>query len=119
MSTNQIGDNGFPNKFWVSWTNDYYIKKNNVYERGWASEIEGFKVTGGTSKSFKTYKEAKSFYEDLELTYPKITAKFIEDRITATVESEIMVKEINIISDFHDNLEYTIREMKKRGEKFE
>lgn len=119
MKEQQIGDGKFPNKYWVSWNNDYYILQDHTLD--WASEIEGFEVKGGISKPFKTYREAMNFFEDLDLIFPKVTAKFIEDRLTGELTSEVMTKKVKITfePEIYEDLSFTKDKMEERGETFE
>lgn len=90
VSTTQIGDGKIPNRYWVSTTNDFYIEKKGHLD--WASDKLKFKVSGKTSKPYKTYQEALAEANHIIETQMKehpdkegINAVFIEDRISGQV----------------------------------
>jgi len=127
ISTKQIGDGKLPNKYWVSISEDYYYYKND--EEGgvwtWLGDLGLFKPKGKTVALFDTYKEAREFVEDIPFDYGHeeihVNSIFIEDRLSGQVFEKVKAfsPEHGQINTFHeDDVEFTKKEMEKRGEAF-
>jgi len=128
----QIGDFKSPNKYWVSWTDDFIIYKDGSGD--WASDSVDFKSVGSTNKiPFKSYEEARKYADELvgevsptgETGFKNTIS--IEDRYSGEVYTAgvIAIKEktrlgdsIKFDYDFREDLGFTKKEMIKRKEDF-
>lgn len=116
-----VGDGKFPNRYWVSESNDYYIREKTaegVYLKPITEHDIKFKSEGKTyPKAFKTYKEAIQFADTL--CNDRIT---IEDRLCGQVfECIKVVCPCCGKKDWEsfDDTKYTKERMEKAGYKFE
>ena len=122
VTSRNIGDGKFPNLYWVSYTNDYFILQDNYFE--WASEGGNFKVTGKTIGPFKTFKKAKERVMELTEVYlseiSDVNFISIEDRLSGEVYSiGIYVTPLRSKVEEEYSLEFTKRVMKEHGYEFE
>lgn len=131
--TQRIGDGKFPNKYWVSWSNDYLICKHSDCD--WASIVKGFTATGDTSGPFDTFKRAKSLAHKLmdknsknnifstPLNKNQINLVTIEDRLSGIIY-EIVIEywkdgdEENYELTTRNDTRYTKNQMEEKGLKF-
>jgi hypothetical protein len=129
-----IGDGKSPNRYWVTWTNDFMICKKGHCD--WASQSKKFKVKGETiKKPFNTYQEAIDYIENnlIVSDVPKednINTVQIEDRISGQVYEQGIVaypkREEGILQnkgwvfeiETHPEINFTKKEMERRGEQF-
>lgn len=130
MITSQIGDNKLPNKYWVSVFEDYYYNEGNVYN--WISNRDkDFKGNGKTLKVFKTYKEAKDYFNSISLRDTiqgiGVMGKSIEDRITGQLCEEVIVEAQTCLYCKHtreedyfytEDLDFTKKKMAQKGINF-
>ena len=127
ISTKQIGDGKLPNKYWVSISEDYYYyqpDKDGAYLT-WLGDLDLFEPKGKTIQVFDTYQEAREFVEDIIFDYAHddihVNSIFIEDRLSGQVFEKVKAfsPEHGQINTFHeDDVEFTRKEMEKRGESF-
>lgn len=138
---NLIGDGKFPNKYWVTISNDFYIQQGNSLE--WASEIYPFKTWTKTLKPFDTFKAARKYVKDIidgrtkytfSSYYPRkknVNMISIEDRLSGViydfvVKAKVRGTNIPIEDAIYDvdifenwDTKFTEKEMKKGGYEFE
>jgi len=130
VTVRNIGDGKFPNLYWVSYTNDYFILQDNYFD--WASEYSNFKVTGKTIGPFKTFKKAKERATELAEVYlverspnPQeqsndVNFISIEDRLSGEVYSiGIYVTPLRSKVEEEYSLDFTKKKMREHGYKFE
>lgn len=118
---NLIGDGKFPNKYWVSESNDYLIRETVNGDHlltSYSEKHPDYKLEGKTyPKPFKTFKEAECFANSLFDN--QIT---IEDRLSGQVyESVKIVCESCGKEDWETfyEIKYTKEIMEENGYKFE
>ena len=128
--THQIGDGKFPNKYWVSYTNDYYYYQDGVYN--WASEELEFEPDGKTvQKTYDTFTDALAkaneyiakINQDLDYSVPpkknQINTVFVEDRLSGEVfMAGIYYRDGRVTYDQSIDTGYTQGRMKEGGYTF-
>jgi hypothetical protein len=122
LARKNIGDSKLPNRYWVSESNNYYLrtkeKDGSIYLKPIEEENPNFKHEGKTyPKIFKTYKEALTFLDTLSGDN-----RIIEDRLSGQVFEAMKIicpccgkEEWESFSD----IKYTKERMEKLGIKFE
>jgi hypothetical protein len=126
-ATRQVGDGKLPNKYWVSFYDDFLYFNQETEGFDWDSERTGRKPEGGTVRVFSTYGAAKRFFDavPIESYYEgmEVKSKIIEDRLSGEVCEETLHETIRPIQEYHsdvyETLSYTMKEMKRRGVHFE
>lgn len=132
-STLMIGDGKFPNKYWVSASNDFMICKKGVCD--WASETKNFEVKSKTFAKFDTFNEAvdylyEEFYFPDDIDDAEWRNVFIEDRLSGQIYERsyyvypfskkgiLKHNGYNIEIESHKDTEFTEEQMRKRGLEF-
>ena len=129
VNTTEIGDGKEPNKYWVSYGNDfYYYSKPGTVD--WASDKYPIKYSGKTEGPFATFEEAKNRFDTIVDTVlsepdPKKPSEgshsaFIEDRISGEIYSAIYTEiEVPAKLDYELETQDDTRFTKERlGDKF-
>lgn len=132
-----IGDGKFPNKYWVSWSNDFSVCKKGMCD--WIGDsIKNWKSTGKTeTTAFKTFKEAMDFVNRKMQEMPEIPREdsinriTVEDRLSGEVyEASIVAykKKVHDVlnktsiyaydTSYHNETSFTKKEMEKNGYEF-
>jgi hypothetical protein len=127
-----IGDGNLPNRYWVSYSNDFLICKDGSCD--WVGDHIKFKSKGKTiSHAFKTYAEARAFAQRFidqmtdSPTRKSINRVDIEDRLSGEVyECTIYAYPTGgMLGGYHTKIEeredigFTKKKMEERGFKFE
>ena len=84
ISTKQIGDGKLPNKYWVSQSEDYYLRTGNQLD--WASKEGKFKAESKTLAVFNSYVEALKYADTI---YDN--SIFIEDRLSGELLHNVKI----------------------------
>jgi hypothetical protein len=129
-----IGDGKFPNKYWVSWANDFYICHDGSCD--WASDTQKFKVKGKTNpKAFDTFQKALEYIDDnlMISDVPKtdtVNVISVEDRLSGQIWEQAIYayrkKNSGILADegwkfeieTNRDTSFTEEKMRERGEVF-
>lgn len=105
----EIGDGGYPNKYWVAYCNDYVICTDDGFPEYASEIIPNFKPYGKTIGPFETYQEALKKFNELEIAYisykeipskSDVTSVYIEDRLTGVIAEcyvEFYNREYNVL----------------------
>ena len=123
VSTVQIGDGKLPNKYWVSISEDY-LYESEAHCWDWASDRGGKDANpkGKTLAVFSTYAKAREFFESIPIGEDyegvMVRSKTIEDRLSGEIAEETSRETTTLEADETENLEFTKKEMAKRGVKF-
>jgi len=127
-----IGDGKLPNKYWVSYHNDFLICDKGHCD--WASEKIKFKSEGTTiKKPFNTFKEALEYIDRNVFINPEpkkegVNTITIEDRLSGEVweqfiyaykRKDSLLKGYGFDTGTHEDTGFTKKEMEKRGVVFE
>lgn len=130
----QIGDGKLPNKYWVSYSNAFYICKEGSCD--WADDSINYKVTGKTLPiAYKTFREALQKARELseEMTdkpekssinniriYDRLTGEVYENGIFAyPVDVGLLTGGFKVEIEERIDTGFTENEMTKRGVRFE
>lgn len=133
LAREMIGDGKLPNWYFVSWSNDFYICEDGVCD--WASDTQKFKVKGDTYPiSYGTFGEALAKAEEFISGMPDVPREdtfnsvIIEDRLSGQVfdctihayhsdDGILLGYKFEVTS--HTDVDFTRKEMEKRGYEFE
>ena len=128
-----IGDGQFPNLYWVTTSNDFYVCKNGICDIANGVGIKYKSKSKTYPKAFKTFGKALDFAEELIENIPdtptpkSINNVTIEDRISGQVyECSIyaypvdgLLKNYEIHIERHNQSDFTKQIMEAAGKKFE